>query len=1237
MKKKLIATLIALAMVVSLIPMIVFSADDEEPGETSNLTVTKKVLLEDGAMDAAFWLTFNDDFELLNADVLRILGGLTFYIYKTNADGDPAEEVEGVTGKIVPGTSEISFYDEDGDPYMFETGWYLITEEIGEDAEDYFVDVGASLLVFFNELTGNVSSTGGAVFTDDTYFTVQQYKDAFRNVQALFIDEYDVIRSAITAPAIDGDPPLNGGGALGTSRFVATQDTGEVFMSFCADIGALLVQGKYYLDEEDHGLSQQQMLRLIAAIDFIYARGGFAEFDDLALAQLVVWNLILQYTDDDMVAHRWLKSTNPKVFMSEVWGELFKIEGITTYNGVTYWYIEEYRELIDDIIAHADDDTYVDIYKERIEDGAESFVNGAYFLKGRGQQPDVMQQRQLIIEFGHPVTFDNEPGKGKVYADLSIEKVVLEDGQRTVISAWLFVNKGLTQTQIEAILDDISFYVYKSNIDGDKLDKVDGVTGKIDYDTSRILFMNADNTTYKPDTGWYLIEEEMGTLAAQYFNASIADLHIYFNSNSGAVTPGASPVFPDDATFTIEQFDGPSRPVRGIYEDEDGVQHYVYTTPSLGDPGIPSGQALSTSRFAAKQDDGSVFMSFCADIGAVHSKGDYLIDKTNHDLTTEQMLRLVAAIDFLYARSEFVDYEDIALAQLVIWNYLLHYCDYPISADLWLFGPGVLLKDAWGDLLKIEGVTELNLIEYWYVQEYRDLIDDMIANADTNKYVNIYTARIAAGAEKFVDKAFFLVGDGGNENEELKPYEQQSQLLITFKGPVTFDNEPQEDVHGRIAIMKRVDAEREISVWLLLEQVLEPSEIEAILDNISFDLYKSNPAGEKLDQVVGVTGKIDLDTSMIGFLIEEDGDLVAYEASTGWYLVSENMGALAKAYFEDGMPDLHFYFDGASAVSGPDGNRVFFDNESKQQGGLIISARATLETSVGEYVEYWQGERTPYKYYKSSSEGSVTATNDYTKPTIVGNSNHFCYAILDRAKLVEGITLDMVVGNKINKVGTASVQLVDGKIVITFNDCESTSFGAVASNAPFNVSNGNVHSGNNNYGFKHNNVSSIACPAGDTIYLYIHGDFKILTDISSTKPGYDPATGYVWVEKAPKLIRTEYGDEDVAFTTESLDVFVTVFDADGVKVGEFTLNGEDADGGVATLNGLAPGVYTVKWEFDYAPDTTVYTGTVEVKAGETATFVPPITGSYTENTVWTEADDSPVLLPPIINPVVTVK
>jgi hypothetical protein len=117
---------------------------------------------------------------------------------------------------------------------------------------------------------------------------------------------------------------------------------------------------------------------------------------------------------------------------------------------------------------------------------------------------------------------------------------------------------------------------------------------------------------------------------------------------------------------------------------------------------------------------------------------------------------------------------------------------------------------------------------------------------------------------------------------------------------------------------------------------------------------------------------------------------------------------------------------------------------------------------------------------------SVTVTNDANDPHVVPNSNHFTYAILDRAELQVGIRLDMVSGNKNNKVGEAVVFLNDdGKLQIDVLSLGTyTEFGAVTSVTKFNPGNGNVHS--ENY-FKHNNSFVLDYSAGnDPIYLYFH-------------------------------------------------------------------------------------------------------------------------------------------------------
>ncbi|MDR0373255.1 MAG: hypothetical protein LBI79_06845 [Nitrososphaerota archaeon] len=117
-------------------------------------------------------------------------------------------------------------------------------------------------------------------------------------------------------------------------------------------------------------------------------------------------------------------------------------------------------------------------------------------------------------------------------------------------------------------------------------------------------------------------------------------------------------------------------------------------------------------------------------------------------------------------------------------------------------------------------------------------------------------------------------------------------------------------------------------------------------------------------------------------------------------------------------------------------------------------------------------------------------------PYVVPNSNHFVYAVLNRADLEkpEGAKLDMVVGNNFNVVGSATVKLVNGNIEITING--KGSFGAIAFDKIPVFNNGNIHSQKATdlakfgatTGFNHDNKATIPCPAGNTIYLYIHCD-----------------------------------------------------------------------------------------------------------------------------------------------------
>ncbi|MDR1991952.1 MAG: hypothetical protein LBQ98_00365 [Nitrososphaerota archaeon] len=124
--------------------------------------------------------------------------------------------------------------------------------------------------------------------------------------------------------------------------------------------------------------------------------------------------------------------------------------------------------------------------------------------------------------------------------------------------------------------------------------------------------------------------------------------------------------------------------------------------------------------------------------------------------------------------------------------------------------------------------------------------------------------------------------------------------------------------------------------------------------------------------------------------------------------------------------------------------------------------------------------------------------NNPNTPYVVPNSNHFVYAVLDRAKLENGAVfeLHMLVGNNFDVVGKASVKLVGDALVVAL-DGKGT-FGVTAFNQIPVFNNGNVHSQKATdlakFGaaaeFKHDNNAIISCPIDKdgNIYLYIHCD-----------------------------------------------------------------------------------------------------------------------------------------------------
>ena len=143
--------------------------------------------------------------------------------------------------------------------------------------------------------------------------------------------------------------------------------------------------------------------------------------------------------------------------------------------------------------------------------------------------------------------------------------------------------------------------------------------------------------------------------------------------------------------------------------------------------------------------------------------------------------------------------------------------------------------------------------------------------------------------------------------------------------------------------------------------------------------------------------------------------------------------------------------------------------------GIEIDPSIYVTTVNTRIIEKWQGEETPYQtitQYVAQYDSTTLTKAGYnvefdSKNKVIGNdvvvpgSNHFAYAKLDKAALESGESFDLALvnGSKVNEVGTASVSMVDGKLVVEFDAVFSGTYGFVAADGflPY-AKNGNIHS-----------------------------------------------------------------------------------------------------------------------------------------------------------------------------------
>ena len=356
---------------------------------------------------------------------------MTFYLYKAAFDGGALTDIVGIT--TLNESDQIIFLN-------VEPGWYAVAEELsGGSAGVFYTGEPIYIYVGANSVMGSIDAKNIS-----GNFTVHWSGGYALGLKIVFDD----------GRSHSGTKPDGSGQAFTTERFDALMPDGSRIATYCADLGAHNIWGNYRFDEKNHNFTDPQMLYLIAAFDFLNEniRKDGNRYSGLngeqetaickALAQIVLWNLILQIDAEDHggYAAAWYKMIYPEseenVKVKKVEGtEWFQWDGRNTYydggiinrgyvfaedvvkydasgrkQGVLFAkgttlgdYITNYATLVDLLLDNPR--SFVDIYNNKLDRMAgtnEEFVIGAVFIRGDGQSySSIDQQRQMLVLFGN--------------------------------------------------------------------------------------------------------------------------------------------------------------------------------------------------------------------------------------------------------------------------------------------------------------------------------------------------------------------------------------------------------------------------------------------------------------------------------------------------------------------------------------------------------------------------------------------------------------------------------------------------------------------------------------------------------------------------------------------------------------------------------------------------------------------------------------------------------------------
>jgi hypothetical protein len=337
---------------------------------------------------------------------------------------------------------------------------------------------------------------------------------------------------------------------------------------------------------------------------------------------------------------------------------------------------------------------------------------------------------------------------------------------------------------------------------------VNPATGKIDFGSLQY------------EAGWYVLREVLSAPASDYFfeasEKNNGELYIYIGPNGVMTSVDEGNV---DGLYDVKHITetGGAQAPWAFYiwmqldrkpanttdvEFRDGKWWYIAGAKPDG-----SGQALTTERFDTLLSDGSMFFSFCADLGASNVYGDYVFDEKNHNFSPEDMLFLLSVFDYFSSLQPTPSAPDgvglenphyRALAQVVLWNMILEVDGNAGYADKWFWDFDSEAKQQYIPITSIEGNSN------WYKSGDKDLVNEILndyraytsgtvnSEYSISKYIDLYNSQRIPG-NKYLTGVVFIVGNGENKTGGPLPgssKDQQRQIVLIYGESVAFTNHP---------------------------------------------------------------------------------------------------------------------------------------------------------------------------------------------------------------------------------------------------------------------------------------------------------------------------------------------------------------------------------------------------------------------------------------------------------------